>query len=142
MVFFGGHRMQRSFDRDVRALSEIFNFTERFSDTHGLDQSLKHKNDLIIEELFMNMVRHNKGGGPTIRIRMELEGDRVVIELVDEDVDPWDPSTAPSADLDRLVENRRSGGLGLRLVRAVAEELRYDYEDRRMTVTATRRLEH
>jgi serine/threonine-protein kinase RsbW len=133
--------MERSFDRNFRALTAVFDFCERFSATHGFDESLKHMIDLLVEELFTNMVKHNTGGGPAIRIRMAMEEGRVSVELLDENVDPWDPAREPEVDLHRLIENRRAGGLGLHLVRSIADELRYDYKDRRMTVTAVKRLE-
>jgi len=134
--------MERSFQRNVGALDEIFAFTDRFSSSHGLGPALRYSVDLIVEELFTNLVKHNSGGGPSIHIRVSIEGDRMVVELTDENVDPWDPSQAPEVALDRLIDNRRAGGLGLRLVRAMADELRYDCRERRMTVTAVKKLMH
>jgi anti-sigma regulatory factor (Ser/Thr protein kinase) len=133
--------MERSFERDFRALGEIFDFADRFADAHGLNHSLKHSVNLIVEELFTNMVRHNIGGGASIRIGLKAEDGRLRIVLVDENVDPWDPSQVPVVPVDRPIEERRPGGLGLHLVRALADQIEYDYKDRRMKVTVIKNLE-
>lgn len=133
--------MERSFERDFRALGEVFDFAERFAASHRLDQCLRNSVNLIVEELFTNMVKHNTGGGHPIRIGMAIEKGRLRIELVDEDVDPWDPTQAPEVDVNRLVEERKPGGLGLHLVRSIADGIEYDYKDRRMTVTVIKNLE-
>ena len=133
--------MERLFDRDYRALGEIFEFTRRFTTDHRFEESLTYSINLIVEELFTNMVKHNAGGGQPVRIQLDVEGGRLRIELTDEDVDPWDPGQAPEVRLDRPIEERTPGGLGLHLVRALADEIEYDYKDRRMRVTVIKRLE-
>lgn len=133
--------MQKTFSRDFRALGEIFDFTDRFISAHGIDESLRHSIDLAVEELFTNMVRHNTGGGGEgIEIRMDLENNSLKIQLIDENVDPFDPSTVPEVELDAAIEDRRAGGLGLRLVKLITDKITYDYENRRMTVTIIKEL--
>lgn len=133
--------MERSFERDFRALGEIFDFADVFADAHDLNHSLKYSVNLIVEELFTNMVRHNAGGGRAIRIGLSAGTEGVEIVLVDEDVEPWDPSTVPEAAVDRPIGERKAGGLGLHLVRALADKIEYDYTDRRMKVTVIKHWE-
>ncbi len=133
--------MEKLFERDFRALGEIFAFADRFAERHGFDQFLKNSVNLIVEELFTNMVKYNTGGGHPIRVRMKVENGSLRIELVDEDVDAWDPTQVPNVRVDRLIEARKPGGLGLHLVRSIADELKYDYKNRRMTVTVIKSLE-
>jgi len=133
--------MERSFERDFRALEEIFGFIARFVAQHRIDERLGSSIDLIVEELFTNMVKYNTGGGHPIRVRLDIDGGRLRIELVDEDVDPWDPTGVPGTVVDRPIEERKAGGLGLFLVRSIADEFKYDYADRRMRVTVTKKLE-
>lgn len=133
--------MERSFERDFRALGEIFDFAGRFAAAHRIEESLGHSINLVVEELFTNMVKYNTGAGHPIRIRMDLDNGRLRIELIDEDVDPWDPAEAPKVRVDQLIEERRAGGLGLYLVRSIVDELKYEYENRQMKVTAIKNLE-
>jgi serine/threonine-protein kinase RsbW len=138
----GPPHMERSFERNFRALGDVFEFTRRFAHDHDFEESLMYPVNLIVEELFTNMVKYNTGGGQPIRVLLDAEDRRVRIELIDEDVDPWDPAQVPEVQLDRLVEQRKPGGLGLYLVRAIADKIEYDYKDRRMRVTVIKRLEH
>ena len=133
--------MERSFDRDFGALEEIFEFTARFMADRQINERLSYSINLIVEELFTNMVKHNTGGGHPIRIRMDVRDGHLRINFVDEDVDPWDPAQAPDVRVDQLIEERKPGGLGLILVRSMADEIEYDYTDRRMSVTVTKKLE-
>jgi len=133
--------MERSFERDFRALGEIFEFTGRFSEAHKIQASLGNSINLIVEELFTNMVKYNTGAGHPIRIRLNVDDGRLRIELIDEDVDRWDPAEAPDVHVDQLIEERRAGGLGLYLVRSIADELTYEYENRKMKVTVIKNLE-
>ena len=133
--------MEKTFERDFRALGEIFEFTGRFAAAHRIEESLGYSIDLICEELFTNMVKYNTGGGHPIRIRMDLDGGRLRIELFDEDVDPWNPAQAPEVRVDQLVEERRAGGLGLYLVRAISDGLTYEYENRQMKITVIKNME-
>ena len=123
--------------------ARLMRFREKFEALadHGIDLSLRNAIDLTVEELFTNMVRHNTGGGGEgIEIRMDVQNNSLKIQLIDENVDPFDPSTVPEVELDAAIEDRRAGGLGLRLVKSIVDEITYDYEDRRMTVTIIKEL--
>jgi anti-sigma regulatory factor (Ser/Thr protein kinase) len=95
--------MEKSFERDFRALGEIFEFAGRFAAAHRIEESLGYSINLVVEELFTNMVKYNTGGGHPIRIRMDLDNGRLRIELIDEDVDPWDPAEAPEVRFDQPI---------------------------------------
>ena len=133
--------MDGSFERDFRALGDIFAFTGRFSEAHGFDEPLRYSVNLVVEELFTNMVKYNVGGGHAISIRMEISNGSLRIELVDENVEPWDPKDAPAVDTGQPLEDRIPGGLGLYLVRSIVDDLNYEYANRRMKVTAVKNLE-
>jgi serine/threonine-protein kinase RsbW len=133
--------MDGSFERDFRALGDIFAFTKRFAEAHGFDEPLRYSVNLVVEELFTNMVKYNTGGGHAIAIRMEIGNGSLRIELVDDDVDPWDPNEAPKVKTDQPLEERKPGGLGLYLVRSIVDDLKYEYANRQMKVTAIKNLE-
>lgn len=133
--------MEAAFDRDFHALGDIFAFTKRFAEAHEVDESLMYSINLVVEELFTNMVKYNTGAGHAIVVRMEIGSGSLRIELVDDDVDAWDPNQAPAVKTDQPLEERIPGGLGLYLVRSIVDDLKYDYTNRQMKVTAIKNLE-
>ena len=132
------------FRREIEAIGEVFAFLETFADGQEIDEKTAFCINLAVEELFTNMVRHNEGGGDRITLSIERRNDRVHLELVDFDVEPFDPETAEVPPVEAGIENRRPGGLGIYLVKKIVDDLNYDYqtESRQMRVTVTKTLEN
>ena len=136
--------MRRGFRREIDALDEIFRFLGDFVGEAAIDDRAAFTINLVVEELFTNMVRHNEGGGDQITVSIERQDNRVHLELVDTDVEPFDPETAEVPPVDAGIGERRPGGLGIYLVRSMVDDLNYDYETegRRMRITVTKTLEN
>jgi serine/threonine-protein kinase RsbW len=132
------------FRREIEAIGEVFAFLETFADGQEIDEKTAFCINLVVEELFTNMVRHNEGGGDRITLNVERRNDRVHLELVDADVEPFDPETAEVPAIDAGIEERRPGGLGIYLVRKMVDDLNYTYEaeTRRMRISVTKTLEN
>jgi serine/threonine-protein kinase RsbW len=132
---------ERRFPRQVGALGSIFEFVRDFFVSHTLPIGQVHDVDLILEELFTNMVRHSRGGRPEIEIALDWDGSQMTLVLRDFGVEPFDVSVPPRVDLDLPLADRPIGGLGLYLVHALSNGIHYDYTDGTSTVTVTKRLE-
>jgi len=132
------------FRREIEAIGEVFAFLGNFVDGQEIDEKSAFCINLVVEELFTNMVRHNEGGGDRITLSIERRNDRIHLELLDIDVEPFDPKTAEIPPVDAGIEERRPGGLGIYLVRKMVDDLNYAYEakDRRMRITVTKTLEN
>ena len=55
----------------------------------------------------------------------------VEVTLVDRDVEPFDITRSPGVDIDAPIEKREPGGLGLHLIRKLAESVTYTYAQER-----------
>jgi serine/threonine-protein kinase RsbW len=132
------------FRREIEALGEVFEFLESFVDGQEVDEKTAFCINLVVEELFTNMVRHNEGGGDRITVSIERRNDHLLLELIDSDVEPFDPETVETPPVDAGIGERRPGGLGIFLVQSMVDDLNYDYEpeDRRMRITVTKTLEN
>ena len=75
-----------------------------------------------------------------IAIALEWKAPTLTIRLRDFDVEPFDPTQAPAVDITRPISERRAGGLGLHLIRQIADRIEYAYQDRNSTITVTKRL--
>ena len=93
--------------------------------------------DLAVEELFTNMVKYSPAGDAHIRIAMATTEGGVEVTLTDYDVDRFDVTQAPDANIDLPIEERRPGGLGLHLIRRLVDSLQYEYsnESRQSRIT-------
>lgn len=131
--------MTRSFKRTIDALDDIYRFVSEFVATHGLPESLGLDIQFVVEELFTNMVKYDRGGEQDIAVRLHPRGDQIEVALTDFDVEPFDVSRVPEPDLERPFEERRPGGLGLHLVRKLSESLEYRHADGNSTVIVTMR---
>ena len=135
--------MRRGFRREIDALDEIFRFLGDFVDEAAIDDRAAFTINLVVEELFTNMVRHNNDGDDVINISIERVGDRLHLELVDSGVERFDPKSVPSPPVAAGIGERSPGGLGLYLVQTMVDDVKYEYEPetRQMRVLVTKRLE-
>lgn len=133
--------MEKDFRREIAALDDIFRSVDEFLAGQAVDEKTALTTKLVVEELFTNLVRHDVGGRDRVVVSLEREGGRLIIRLSDFDVDPFDISEAGPIDIHLPLARRKVGGLGLHLVRNLVDELRYDYDDRTLSVTAIKNLE-
>ena len=96
---------------------------------------------LALEELLSNVIRH--GCGPPsecdIRVRISLLNGAYEIEVSD-DAAPFNPLLYPPPNLDVPLAERTPGGLGIFLVKQLADDLHYEFRDGRNLVTFRKSL--
>ena len=117
---------QRTLARTLSEYLPIAEEVETFCAQHQLPAGSQAKLRMVLEELVLNLIDHAKGPGEgRIDLRIELEANRVVI-VVEDDAEPFDPRSAPAFDKTTPLEQRRSRGMGLQIVRSVTEGMEYD----------------
>jgi anti-sigma regulatory factor (Ser/Thr protein kinase) len=125
------------FRRRVDALPALFAFTAAFFAEHGVDAALLSPVDFAIEELFTNMVKYGRPGGDEVELKLAPIAGGVDVALTDYDVEAFDPTRAPDADVTLPIEQRAPGGLGIHLTRRLVEELEYRYVPERREARIT-----
>jgi len=133
-------RMQRLFARDFAALEGIFAFVTEFGAASRIGADRSFEVQLMVEEIFTNMVKYNKDGSVDIDIELRRDGDRLQICLIDADVEPFDITKLPEVDTVRHLAEEKVGGLGLHLVKKIADDISYEYVGRLSKVTITKRV--
>jgi serine/threonine-protein kinase RsbW len=137
----GDAEVERLFPRDFDALDHIFEFISEFFVANAIEESNSFDVQLIIEELFTNLVKYSKGGTHEIPIRLKKTGEHLEIRLTDVDVEAFDMTLMPEVDTQKRISEKKVGGLGLHLVRKMAEDISYEYVDRQSRITILKRLE-
>jgi sigma-B regulation protein RsbU (phosphoserine phosphatase) len=137
----GGTTVQQYFARRFDSLDPMFRFIGDFLEARSLPAELHGPVAFIVEELFTNFVKYNQGGRHDISLSLGHAPDRLTVRLTDFEVESFDPTQAPAVDVDKPLADRQPGGLGLHLVRQMADTLQYEYADGRSTITFTKALE-
>jgi phosphoserine phosphatase len=132
--------IRRYFKRSYDSLEGIFRFVEEFLAGRSIDVALREPVCFIVEELFTNMVKYNPDAIRDIALSFGQNNSTLTVRLTDFDVAPFDVTRAPPVDVTKPLEERAIGGLGLHLVRQMADTIRYEYADGRSTITFTKAL--
>jgi anti-sigma regulatory factor (Ser/Thr protein kinase) len=132
--------VQQYFRRTFDSLEGVFAFVEAFLAARSLDPDLRAPVCFMVEELFTNLVKYNAASPHDIAISLGHTPRQLTVQLMDFDVEPFDVTRAPTVDTNKPLQEREPGGLGLHLVRQMADTLRYDYAERCSTITFTKAL--
>ena len=132
--------MRRKYQRSFEEIGTIVADTEQFFAQENIDESLRMKVDLSLEELFVNRGTYNTETSSEILIRMKPIENGVEVSLTDYDVDRFDPTAAGKVDVNASLDDRVPGGLGLYLVLKMADSINYEYHGRTSKITFTNKV--
>ena len=133
--------MERRFPRTFDSLASIDAFITEFLRAQALDRNLSFDLNLIIEELFTNMVKYSRPGREPIAVSLKRDDAGIRIVLQDFGVEPFDVTKGSTFDPKQPLEERSPGGVGLYLVHTLADSVHYEYHKGTSTVTVMKRLE-
>ncbi len=131
--------VERRFAREIASLEAIYAFLRAFLSDQEIAEEHAWDLDVVAEELFSNMVKYGAGHGP-IELGLDWSAPTLTLRLRDFDAEAFDPNRAPEVDPDKPILERRAGGLGIHLVRRIADRIEYHREARTNTITVTKRL--
>ena len=133
--------LERRFPRTFGSLEDIYAFIRAFLAGHAIDAEHAWDLDVIIEELFTNMVKYGGSSDRPIEIALGWQSPTLTLRLRDFGAADFNPTLAPEVDIHRPITERRAGGLGIHLVRQLADSLVYSHLNGDSTLTVTKRLE-
>jgi serine/threonine-protein kinase RsbW len=124
---------EHAFTLDVpsstKNLAIIRDFVTRIGEQAGLDAADVAKLELAVDEACANVIEHAYGNDTSkqVMIRATFDEEALQIHVVDTGRG-FDPSGVDPEELRELVQKRRTGGLGLRLIKTLMDEVHYDIE--------------
>ena len=119
--------VRRRFERRLESLAETVEFAATALADCDIDSEQRLAIDFAVEELFTNMLKYSRCGVNPVEIAFECGAETVEVSLIDTDVEPFDVTAAPDADLTLPAQQREPGGLGLHLTRRLVDDLSYEY---------------
>ena len=118
-----------TFARRIDVLSELFAFTTAAFERQGIPAALLVDVDLVLEELFTNIVKYGRGQAP-VAIEIAAIAEGVQVTLTEPEAEPFDVTRAPPVDVTLPAGQRQPGGLGLHLIPRLVDSVQYDYSPR------------
>lgn len=128
--------LERVLKSDVGSLVALTAELEELLTREAVANQVAFSCALVLEEVFTNIIKYAyaDAGAHEVRFAARLTPDHVVMEFVD-DGREFDPLAARPPDLARPLEERPIGGLGIHLVRKLADRLDYVRADGRNRLT-------
>lgn len=116
-----------TFAAEADALVDAALALNLYASGKGLDAGVTNRLEVVFEELVANIILHAEARPGARAVYAEAIADRTSATLMVADDGPeFDPTAAPAAPAPVSLDEARIGGIGLRLVRRMADELVYD----------------
>ncbi|MCH5318846.1 MAG: SpoIIE family protein phosphatase [Paramuribaculum sp.] len=112
----------------IESLQEVENFVSSLIAGENVDPSVVMQIRLLVEEVFVNIVNYAYDTPGEGNVKVEGTVANAVLRLVFSDTGRmFDPTSAPSPDILLSADERDIGGLGIMLVREMADSMSYRY---------------
>src|ERR1035438_2557866 len=116
--------LERTFTLQVPSSTEnlaiIRDFVTSIGEQAGLTPTEVGQLELAVDEACANVMEHAYGRDMTkeVSVRATVDADAVEIDVIDTG-QHFDPTAVEQVDLNQLISNRKSGGLGMRLMKTL-----------------------
>ena len=108
-------------------LALIRDFVVNVGSQAGLGDDDVAKLELAVDEACANVIEHAHGhdSNKEVTVRATFDAATLRIEVVDEG-EGFDPTVMPTTSVEQMVHDRRTGGLGLRVMKSLMDEVSYE----------------
>ncbi|HMV46740.1 MAG TPA: ATP-binding protein [Blastocatellia bacterium] len=123
--------IERKFNLQVPSSTENLALIREFVTSVGRQATLGEeeisKLELAVDEACANVIEHAYGHdtAKAVSVRAVFDDEKLLISVIDEGRG-FDPTQVQSESVEQLVHERASGGLGLRLIRTLMDEVKYE----------------
>jgi anti-sigma regulatory factor (Ser/Thr protein kinase) len=111
---------------------------ESFGARAGLSDDLTFRLTLTLDEVITNVIEHGYDDAAVHQIGLSVAWDGTsVTAVIEDDGRPFDPLQVPRPGVDAPLDEPKSGGLGVYLVRTLAQAVAYRRVGMRNVLTLT-----
>lgn len=133
-------KANKTFEREFDELQNLFVFLKKNLLKCDVGRGDLFELELTAEEIFMNMVRHNTSTDKPIEVSLEKKDQNVVLCFTDYEKTPFDITKAGEVDFDDYIKKRKSGGLGIHLIRKYMDDVTFNHADGVSKITITKKI--
>ena len=142
LIYKGDSAMKKKFNASMDELNNVLKFID-----DGIkdikDSKLLKKFNLVVEEIFVNIVSYaysDNDTNNTVTISIKDNDDKTIITFIDSGKH-FNPLIKDDPDLSLSVDERPIGGLGIYLVKKMMDNVEYEYKDNKNILTIEKRHE-
>ena len=122
-------------------LARVKEGVDRFAAAHGLPPTVLADLQVSLDEVLSNIIAYGYADTALHEVVIELRiTDGVLHAVIEDDGAPFNPLTVPLADTGADLSKRAVGGLGIRFIRALNDEVRYERAGNRNRLSLRRNL--
>jgi anti-sigma regulatory factor (Ser/Thr protein kinase) len=132
-----GKRVEISLAPNLSSLTALAGIIQEFGAANALSHTVRNRLNLMLDELITNSITYGlpKISEPELRLRLHVDEGAVVAQLEDNGAafNPFEEAPEPDPTLG--LEERPIGGLGVFLVKQLANSTAYERVDGRNRIT-------
>ena len=136
-----GKAYVRTFPADMESVVATEQFYEEVLSENGIPQAAQAKLAVVRDELVSNIVRYSSATTFDLAVEIVDAPHGVRLKFSDDGV-PYDPLSRPAPDVSMPAEKRPQGGLGIMVVRSLADSVDYERTNDRNVLTVFMSVEH
>ena len=122
-------------------LARVKEGVDRFAAAHGLPSTALADLQVSLDEVLSNIISYGYADAATHDIVIQLRiADGALHAVIEDDGAPFDPLMVPLAEVETDLAKRAVGGLGIRFIRALNDEVRYERAGNRNRLSLRRNL--
>ena len=122
-------------------LARVKEGVDRFAAAHCLPSTVLADLQVSLDEVLSNIISYGYADAATHEIVIQLSVDDGALHaVIEDDGAPFDPLMVPLADVETDLAKRAVGGLCIRFIRALNDEVRYERAGNRNRLSLRRNL--
>lgn len=131
-ISYGGRKVDElKIAARVENLNEVLEFVNNRLNGAGCPEMVRVQIDIAVEEIFVNIASYayeRDSGCATIKVEISYSPYKVAISFTDDGM-PYNPLSRTDPDIDKPIEERPIGGLGIYMVKNTMDDVKYEYKD-------------
>lgn len=153
-VTYHGNGFEEKSDKpDMDKMKDFADFVEGVLEENGISMKTVMKIQMTVDEIYSNICYYSGAEEVTVGIRIEEGADqkgrgykagrakKEITLYFEDDGIPYNPLERPDPDVEKLLEQRKEGGLGIYLVKKRMDRMEYEYINERNKLTVYKKDE-
>jgi serine/threonine-protein kinase RsbW len=134
-------RAELTIQSSIDQLEKIRGFVSQAAEAFGFEECEGYKIVMAVDEACSNIIRHGYGKNSNEKLHIVIQTtDNRFIVTVNDRGKSYDLRTHSLPDMEAYLAAKKSGGLGIKLIRSLVDEIQYEQSNGENKLVLTKRL--